>query len=1784
MENEIAIIGIAGKFPKAQDIDQLRSLFISGKKAVDYLSIQRKLNTGIDLSADYAPMASLQMIDIFDLDRFQMSKGEAEFFDPQLKLLLETVDDCFLHAGYDKVEVENSNTGVYVGDVQLDYAELIPHDDLNALVGTFNATAAGLISRQFALNGPSLLIEQGNSSSLGAISFAINDLLTQEIDQAVVAGVKINLFPEKNISWDGKKDPSDEFRRFELSNDFFFESENGEAVCALFLKEKSKALIDGDTIYATIKGVEFTQLSRSASDESKTDILKRFWQNNIRKFNIHPENIHAVEIIGNGDTSVHSVELDSLIEQYSTLGLPKQTIALTSLSKQLGNLGPVSGLVACIKNILALHNHESYPVHAPDVLGDNVDYITSPFYLNTNYRRENQDSVKTSLINAYGKNGIFAQLALQNETIKLGRKDFSASHLFVFSGNSRSELEDRKAKFLEEWRSADIMEQCDENVWLFEKQKEINSTSAEKKYRQLATLSMTDQVLINSSQVITVSRPDSHVWILASGNKSVSDLTILELRKKYTVFNKQWEELSGVLDTISLEVAKVFAYQVSYYHLLKKLGLPVQNMMGLGVGKIVISYIQNKLTLQQVEEELTHCKLLPDENPELQQKLISFVSKFSSERPLYTIDLLPDGEIENTLRTVVSDQLRCLSSDIMDQFLSNCLLHNINIDWTGFFDTVRLKRTPLTRTKIGTRCWIDNDNSLYSKLFVRNWTEYTESDNETFDLGGNVLVINVRDSFNEKYIQKLEQQKCSVFSVEYGSSSDYETISDHHIKLSPVNKQHWKMLMEDLRSKDFSYDSIVWIDLSDFQNASISIEARLVGLMELMQVHFEQADQKRLKKMIHICSSEDTISSSQNGNFYSAPVCSLVDVIGYEHQQIQTFNILIEKSAGMVEDFLDYIIEKSGKISNYTSQVLFENKWFIPLFKPKRAKGKFFRSVVGKSVLITGGTGGVGLQLAEHYGTSEQREIYIIGRKKLPPKNEWEYYAETFSNDYSSILKVFLKIEAKGSQVHYFSARLENREELDEIKKIITERSAKIETVIHTAGIAGSALLTENERSVYLQVLGPKVKGTINVYHVFGEEADQTILFSSDNAILPADYCSDYGPANAFLDAFAAAKTKDGKKVISINWTAWREAGMWKRFYSHFEASTVEKMQTITTAEGVAVIEIALQEKGLSNLVVSCFHPDQYGENKYFKADKKNFSIISHSDLQSGEDTHAVSSWEIINPEWSQIKNITASIWKDVLRLDTLDMDLTFFEMGGHSILALKILNRLKHVFPSVPYNHKDIFVYNTLNLFTEYLENQVKNIEEERASINEIPKAASQTMYDLSPAQMRLWLDNELDEEKLVYLIPGNFSIPIDFDKQILYTAVNDLWCRHASLRTIFKQNEDLPYQFLLDKELGTSLIREIRVEKDPEYWISKELNTPFDLSTGPLIRCLLINVNDEYYQFVYVLHHIICDGWSYNLLSNELSELIRSHVKKRKPNLASKEIEYIDYSEWFNSRLQSGDIEKQRAFMLNEFSVLVSRIQLPVDFPEKSNFSFEGGILHLKLDGEVFDDIRQFVKTNNTTLFSYLFTTFNVMFHRLTQQEDLVIGTVLSGRNHHQLENIVGMFVNTLPLRNYPQKDQTFQDFLTEVTDRNQLFFDNQDFQYENLIFELKKKGLIAGNSLFDVLFELNIGTEEQDGKDKKASIDSTQISGNMNMNKLIFNLILTVEEFDEGIVLIFNYKKDFFKKETIQFYRDCFEQIVLQTLQNPNKRLADFYLINELITENNITLDENSFDFNF
>ena len=237
-----------------------------------------------------------------------------------------------------------------------------------------------------------------------------------------------------------------------------------------------------------------------------------------------------------------------------------------------------------------------------------------------------------------------------------------------------------------------------------------------------------------------------------------------------------------------------------------------------------------------------------------------------------------------------------------------------------------------------------------------------------------------------------------------------------------------------------------------------------------------------------------------------------------------------------------------------------------------------------------------------------------------------------------------------------------------------------------------------------------------------------------------------------------------------------------------------------------------------------------------------------------------------------------------------------------------------------------------------------------------------------------------------------------------------------------------------------------------------------PFDLGKAPLLRLKILNVTGESRNILlFDMHHIISDGMTMNIIINEFSKLSRGE------ELLQPEVQYKDYSEWLRSR----DLSSQREFWKDVFKEEAPVLDLPLDYPRPKTQSFRGAHISIWLNQELKNRIEEINQASGTTDFMTFLSAFMVMLHKYSRQEDVVVGTPISGRVHKDTQSMVGMFVNTLAMRGYPTEEKTFSEFLSEIKEHALGAYENQEYPFEELLEEVEVRRDLSRNPLFDVMF---------------------------------------------------------------------------------------------------------------
>ncbi|UCH92158.1 MAG: amino acid adenylation domain-containing protein [Candidatus Aminicenantes bacterium] len=531
----------------------------------------------------------------------------------------------------------------------------------------------------------------------------------------------------------------------------------------------------------------------------------------------------------------------------------------------------------------------------------------------------------------------------------------------------------------------------------------------------------------------------------------------------------------------------------------------------------------------------------------------------------------------------------------------------------------------------------------------------------------------------------------------------------------------------------------------------------------------------------------------------------------------------------------------------------------------------------------------------------------------------------------------------------------------------------------------------------------------------------------------------------------------------------------------------------------------------------------------------------------------------------NEIEKKLVKIWTDVLGLETgiVGIGDNFFELGGNSLNATTMISRIHKEFNvNIPLGK--VFEKPVLKDLSEFFKQAQK---ETFAAISPVER---KDYYVLSSAQKRLYILQQMNLNSTAYNVPVVVELEGEVDRKKLEETFRKLLNRHESLRTSFIILEDtsvqrihqevefaIEYDEISDFDVGIEAEEKIHSTYSTEIPI-KNFIRPFDLLKAPLIRVGLIKINLFRHILMVDLHHIITDGISHAVLINDFMSLYND------AQLPALRLQYKDYSEWQQSKSIKESFKRQEEFWLKEFEGEIPEIDMPIDYMRPAIQSFAGARCSFYLYEESTRFLNQMAQSEGMTLFLLLAGIFNIFLFKINGQEDILVGTPIAGRRHADLEKIIGMFVNMLAMRNYPKADKTIIEFLHEVKSRALDIFENQDYQFEDLVEKIVVKRDLSRNPLFDVIFVFQDIFDEPEPTKEREHLKIKPYRFEPGTSK--FDLTLTVIERGESLYLSFEYCTRLFKEETILRFIQYFNKIISSVMENPGKKISDIEILTQ------------------
>ncbi|MEJ2045588.1 MAG: condensation domain-containing protein, partial [Reinekea sp.] len=516
-----------------------------------------------------------------------------------------------------------------------------------------------------------------------------------------------------------------------------------------------------------------------------------------------------------------------------------------------------------------------------------------------------------------------------------------------------------------------------------------------------------------------------------------------------------------------------------------------------------------------------------------------------------------------------------------------------------------------------------------------------------------------------------------------------------------------------------------------------------------------------------------------------------------------------------------------------------------------------------------------------------------------------------------------------------------------------------------------------------------------------------------------------------------------------------------------------------------------------------------------------------------------------------EIEQALASIWQDLLGIGRVGRHDHFFELGGHSLLAVRLVShirsRLNRELPLARLFERPI-----LKDLAAALQDA------EQQSLSAIEPLRDGVTPPLSLAQQRLWFLTQIDPAaSSAYVIHGGVQLRGALNKAALTQALNRIMARHAPLRTRFASVQGDAVQVIAPAGAQSFPLVEIALTDDE----LPELAPQFDLSTGPLVQGQLVQINEQTHNLQIALHHIIADGWSISLFIEELSALYTAFDAGRPDPLPALRISYGDYAAWQRGHLQGERLTQQQQYWVKHLNGAPDCLTLPTDRPRPQAQSYIGSTLSFTLDPSLTEALNALSRRHGSTLFMTLLSAWASLLSRLSGQDEVVIGTPVAGRTRTELEGLIGMFVNTLPLRIDLSAQPDTDTLLAQVKDTMISAQAHQDIPFEQIVEAVAPSRSLAHSPIFQVMFSLQ---NTPSATLRMADLALTPLARDSQTAQ--FDLSLELMESDAGLTGQLNYATALFDADTIERHLAHWQTLLRGMVADNRQPVAQINLLSE------------------
>lgn len=726
--------------------------------------------------------------------------------------------------------------------------------------------------------------------------------------------------------------------------------------------------------------------------------------------------------------------------------------------------------------------------------------------------------------------------------------------------------------------------------------------------------------------------------------------------------------------------------------------------------------------------------------------------------------------------------------------------------------------------------------------------------------------------------------------------------------------------------------------------------------------------------------------------------------------------------------------------------------------------------------LITGGFGSIGLEIAQYLSERSQAAIVLLSRT-IPSRETNEAHTAD-EVERARKMEILDQFDRLGKTIVYCAADVADEKQMRAVLRNLRSEHGPLRGIVHTAGVAGNGFAVIRDEEEYHEALNAKVYGTWILHELTRqEELDFFVMFSSVTSIIGAAGQGDYTAANGFLDAFEAYRNRICGNTYAINWAAWSEVGMAKRFGGSQDGI----FRTLTTQEGLAYFAKSLSLKA-GKVIAGTLRPESLSilqSSNSIRVTNEVIASLTHKESVSVTvKSNNLLGWKQTELEgkpdghYTDTERIVADVWGQALGTSSINVHDNFYALGGDSILALRIVNDItKNCLIKV--DIVDLFEYPSVHELAKYLDHKQTSEHQHLVAGDN----TNEVLFELSLAQQRIWFLQKFDPEMTAYQLFTNIPIQNEMDVERFKEALNICVKRHDALRTRFVEKDGEPWQyFALDVGEIFEFIdlsdRSNPKESELEM-VEQQCSKPMDLF-GTLFQVTLFKLEDTSYHLFFNVHHLITDGWSSNLLFNELLNVYDSLRESKLLRLQDPAYQYADWIRVQNQWLNSSEFQESEAYWQQQIAKPLPMLNLPIDYSRPPVKTYNGGYLLHTFDREQTESLKQLAASCNVTPYMLMLSLYGIFLNKISGDSDIIIGCPSAGRTGSDFENVIGLFMNVLCIRIKFSDNQPFKSLVEHVKQQSLQAYKHGRYPFERLVTKVNPDRDVSRSPIFTTMFQ--------------------------------------------------------------------------------------------------------------